>query len=61
MPKTTEIPCLSCDHLCEQQDDGECVGRMTPDERAAFYQYLTLVTPVTVPMLSPIDKLNQQG
>ena len=36
-PKPRSIPCKECDHLCEQVDDGECVGRATPEERKAIY------------------------
>lgn len=33
-------PCRECDHLCDQVDDGECMGRATKEERQAIYNDL---------------------
>lgn len=37
-PKPRNIPCNDCDHLCESNDDGECVGRMNKEERQAVME-----------------------
>ena len=29
--------CSQCDHLCDQTDDGECLGNLTKEERQTIY------------------------
>lgn len=32
--------CEGCDEACERNDDGECLGNLTPEEREAVIKYL---------------------
>lgn len=38
----TPTKCEQCDHACDNpyNEDGECLGRMTKEERETFYQLL---------------------
>lgn len=48
--------CENCDHLCEQNSDGECLGRMTREERAAYAQML-----VREAAVKEAERLQQAG
>jgi hypothetical protein len=40
-------PCKGCDHACDNiyNEDGECVGKATPDEREALETFIVHETP----------------
>jgi hypothetical protein len=41
--------CENCDQLCQKNDDKECVGNLTPEQREAYYNYLVLLYSDTTP------------
>ena len=56
-----KLPCEQCDHHCESpfNDDGECWGRLTQEEKDALRGFITGVVKVEKPIEQVKTKVQQ--